>query len=91
MTTQVLIHLPTDLAIRFRQSVPARNRSSFVRSLLEKYLPDTDEALYQSALRAQEFDDANPDENAAFNIAMLDGLNPNESFDIAKLNALCQK
>jgi hypothetical protein len=47
--------------------------------------------LYQSALRAQAFDDANPDENAAFNIAMLDGLNPNESFDIAKLNALCQK
>jgi hypothetical protein len=91
MTTQVLIHLPTDLAIRFRQSVPARNRSSFVRSLLEKYLPDTDDALYQAALRAQAFDDANPDENVLFNIALLDGLDPNESFDIAKLNALCQK
>jgi hypothetical protein len=91
MTTQVLIHLPTDLAIRFRQSVPARNRSSFVRSLLEKYLPDTDDALYQSALRAQAFDDANPNEKAAFSIAMSDGLDPNESFDIAKLNALCQK
>jgi hypothetical protein len=91
MTTQVLIHLPTDLAIRFRQSVPARNRSSFVRSLLEKYLPDTDDALYQAALRAQAFDDATPDENALFNITLLDGLDPNESFDIAKLNALCQK
>ena len=91
MTTQVLIHLPTDLAIRFRQSVPARNRSSFVRGLLEKYLPDTDDAVYQAALQAQAFDDANAEENAAFNIAMLDGLDPNESFDIAKLNALCQK
>lgn len=90
MTTQVLIHLPTDLAIRFRQSVPARNRSSFVRDLLEKYLPDTDDALYQAAKQAQAFDDANPDESVSFNSTMLDGLDPNESFDIAKLNALCQ-
>jgi hypothetical protein len=91
MTTQVLIHLPNDLATRFRQSVPARNRSSFVRSLLEKYLPDTDEALYQAAVHAQAFDDTNPDEHKPFEIALMDGLDPNESFDITKLNALCQK
>jgi hypothetical protein len=91
MTTQVLIHLPTELALRFRQSVPARNRSSFVRKLLEQYLPDTDDALYQAAVQAQAFDDANPEENAPFAIAMADGLDPNETFDTAKLNALCQQ
>lgn len=91
MTTQVLIHLPTELALRFRQAVPARNRSSFVRKLLEQYLPDTDDALYQSAVQAQAFDDANPEENAVFSVAMADGLDPSETFDNAKLNALCQR
>jgi hypothetical protein len=90
MNTQVLIHLPTDLALRFRQAVPARNRSSFVRSLLEKYLPDTDEALYQAAKQVQAFDDANPEDNAFFAVAMMDGLDSNETFDMAKLNALCR-
>jgi hypothetical protein len=91
MTTQVLIHLPTDLALRFRQSVPARNRSSFVRSLLEKHLPNPDDAMYQAAKQAQAFDDANPEDTAPFVAAMMDGLDANETFDIAKLNALCQK
>jgi hypothetical protein len=91
MTTQVLIHLPTELANRFRQSVPARNRSSFVRALLEKYLPDTDDVMYQAAVQAQSFDDANPDDMQAFALAAPDGLDPAESFDIAKLNALCQR
>ncbi len=91
MTTQVLIHLPTDLALRFRQSVPARNRSSFVRSLLEKYLPNTDDALYQAAKQAQAFDDANLEDTAPFVVAMMDGLDPGEIFDASKLNALCEK
>lgn len=51
---------------------------------------DTDDALYQAAMQAQAFDDANPEENAPFAIAMTDGLDLNETFDVAKLNALCQ-
>lgn len=45
---------------------------------------------YQAAMQAQAFDDANPEENAPFAIAMTDVLDLNETFDVAKLNALCQ-
>jgi hypothetical protein len=91
MTTQVLIHLPTEVARRFRNAIPARQRSEFVRKLLEENLPNVDEQMYELALKAEAFDRANPEEVSELDATLMDGLDPNETFDNAKLSALCQK
>jgi hypothetical protein len=91
MTTQVLIHLPTDIAKRFREAIPARQRSLFVSQLLEKNLPDIDEHMYQLGLKAEQFDQANPQESQDIEVTLMDGLDSNETFDTSKLSALCQK
>ena len=91
MTTQVLIHLPTEIARRFRNAIPARQRSAFVSKLLEQNLPNADEHMYELALQAEAFDRANPEESNELESTLMDGLDPNETFDIAKLSALCQK
>ena len=88
---QVLIHLPEDLASRFRRSIPSRQRSGFIRGLLEKSLPDPDEALFQLALKVEKDDAAHPEELATWNTVASDGLDPNETFDTTKLSLLCQK
>ena len=91
MTTQVLIRLPTEVARRFRNAIPARQRSEFVRKLLEQNLPNVDEHMYELALQAEAFDRANPEEVSELDATLMDGLDPNETFDNAKLLALCQK
>jgi hypothetical protein len=91
MTTQVLIRLPTEVARRFRNAIPARQRSEFVRKLLEENLPNVDEQMYELALQAEAFDRANPEEMSELDATLMDGLDPNETFDNAKLLALCQK
>ena len=91
MTTQVLIRLPTEVARRFRNAIPARQRSEFVRKLLEENLPNVDEQMYELALQAEAFDRANPEEVSELDATLMDGLEPNETFDNAKLLALCQK
>jgi hypothetical protein len=91
MTTQVLIHLPTEIARRFRNAIPARQRSGFIRKLLEQSLPNVDDQMYQLALKAEAFDRANPEEINELEATLMDGLDPNETFDNAKLFALCQK
>lgn len=88
---QVLIHLPTEVAKRFRNAIPARQRSKFVRKLLEENLPNVDEHMYELALQAEAFDRANPEEVSELDATLMDGLDPNETFDNAKLLALCQK
>lgn len=88
---QLLIHLPDDLVARFRSAIPARQRSDFIRELLERSLPNHNDELYCLALQAQTYDDLHPNEFADFNNTMTDGLDPNETFDLAKLDALCQK
>ena len=91
MTTQVLIRLPTEVARRFRNAIPARQRSEFVRKLLEENLPNVDDHMYELALQAEAFDRANPEEVSELEATLMDGLDPNETFDNAKLLALCQK
>ena len=91
MTTQVLLHLPTDIAKRFREAIPARQRSMFVSQLLEKNLPDLDEHMYQLGLKAEQYDQANPQESQDLEVTLMDGLELNETFDTSKLIALCQK
>lgn len=91
MATQVLVRLPTEVARRFRNAIPARQRSAFVCKLLEENLPNVDDHIYELALQAEAFDCANPEEVSELDATLMDGLDPNETFDNAKLLALCQK
>jgi len=50
---QVLLHLPDDLAMRFKATVPRKARSAFVADLLVKALPEQDEALFRLALAVE--------------------------------------
>lgn len=91
MTTQILIRLHNEVARRFRNAIPARQPSEFVRKLLEENLPNMDEQMYELAVKAEAFDRANPEEVSELDATLMDGFDPNESFDNAKLVALCQK
>jgi hypothetical protein len=51
---QLLLHIPDPLAERFKQAVPARQRSAFVSELLEKALPVEDDPLYRIALEVEQ-------------------------------------
>jgi len=51
---QLLLHIPDALAQRFKQTVPARQRSEFVAKLLEKALPVEDDPLYLAALDVEQ-------------------------------------
>lgn len=42
---QVLLHLPDDLAARFKAALPKKERSAFVAELLTKALPEQDDTL----------------------------------------------
>ncbi len=91
MISEIRIRLPTDVARRFRNAIPARQRSEFVRKLLEENLPNVEEQMYELAVKAEAFDRANPEEVSEFDATLMNGLDLNESFDKAKLLALCQK
>ncbi|MDR0239725.1 MAG: hypothetical protein LBI88_05785 [Deltaproteobacteria bacterium] len=51
---QLLFHIPDALAVRFKQAVPARQRSAFVAKLLEKALPVEEDPLYLAALEVEQ-------------------------------------
>jgi hypothetical protein len=76
-TEQLLLRLPEDLVRRFKQAVPARARSAFVRQLLEHALPTAEgdnDPLYLAAL-AVEQDSALTAEMAEWDDATIgDGL-----------------
>jgi hypothetical protein len=59
-TEQLLLRLPEDLVRKFRRTVPERQRSAFVRALLEQALsvePDDDtDPLYLAALAVEQDD-----------------------------------
>ncbi|MFZ5427423.1 MAG: hypothetical protein ACOZEN_10635 [Thermodesulfobacteriota bacterium] len=50
---QVLLHLPDDLAARFKAAVPPRQRSAFVAGLLREALPEEEDPLYLIALEVE--------------------------------------
>jgi hypothetical protein len=91
MTTQVLVRLPVEVAMRLRLSVPARKRSGYISSLLEKALPNIDEQMYQLGLQAEAYDQEHPAERVGLECTLMDGLDPHETFDTSKLLELCQK
>jgi metal-responsive CopG/Arc/MetJ family transcriptional regulator len=76
-TEQLLLRLPEDLVSRFKRAVPARERSAFVRQLLEQALPadrDDMDPLYLAAV-AVERDEALAAEMAEWQAATIgDGL-----------------
>ena len=76
-TEQLLLRLPDDLVRRFKQIVPTRERSAFVRQLLEQALPTADsdnDPLYLAALDVEQ-DTALADEMAQWETATIgDGL-----------------
>jgi hypothetical protein len=57
-TEQLLLRLPEDLVRKFRRTVPERQRSAFVRALLEQALPadpdDDTDPLYLAALAVEQ-------------------------------------
>ena len=91
MTTQVLVRLPVEVAMRLRLTVPARQRSGYISSLLEKALPNIDEQMYQLGLQAEAYDQEHPEERSELEHTIMDGLDPNETFDVSKLLELCEK
>ncbi len=70
---QVCIHLPDELAGRFRAAIPAKKRSAFIVELLEKALSKEDDALYRIALEV-EGDTALDAEMADWDGVIGDGL-----------------
>jgi len=73
-TEQLLLRLPEDLVRRFKQIVPARERSAYVRQLLEQALPSVDsdnDPLYLAAL-AVEQDTALSQEMAEWEACTID-------------------
>jgi len=50
---RLLIHIPDALGKRFKQAVPARQRSAFVAGLLEQALLEEDDPLCRVALEVE--------------------------------------
>ena len=50
---QVLIHLPDDVANRFKATVPKRLRSAFIANLLGKAIPEQEDALFKLVLEVE--------------------------------------
>ncbi|MFL5255056.1 MAG: hypothetical protein ACJ8AI_19620 [Rhodopila sp.] len=75
-TEQLLLRLPEDLVRRFKQAVPARERSAFVRQLLEQALPAADgdnDPLYLAAVAVEQDESLNA-EMAEWGSTVGDGL-----------------
>jgi hypothetical protein len=70
---EIQIDLPDDLAARFEATVPPWQRSRFITDLLEKALPETDEALYRLALEVEQDTSLNED-MADWDVTVADGL-----------------
>lgn len=66
---QLLVHLPDELAARFRRAVPPRYRSRLIQQLIEAALPaEADDPLYRTALAVER--------NDALNAGMAGGGDP---------------
>ncbi len=77
-TQRLLLRLPEDLIRRLCRRVPARSRSAFVQSLLERALPADDDAsdpLFLAALEVER-DAALTSEMAEWDATIADGLDP---------------
>ena len=69
----LLLSLPDHLASRFKSAVPARKRSQFVATLLEREMGKQDDTLYKAALAVEKDRAVNADIKA-WDITAADGL-----------------
>ena len=70
---QVLIHLPDDLANRFKATVPKRLRSAFIANLLSKAIPEQEDALFKLAMEVENDPDVSELESD-WKVTIGDGL-----------------
>lgn len=75
---KVLVSLPDQLAIRMRITIPDRQRSKIIASLLEKEIVKREKALYECAL-AVENDEALKTDLAVWDVTLADGLSDDSS------------
>ena len=79
-TEQLLLRLPEDLVRRFRQVVPQRKRSEFVRTLLEQalgeYSDDLADPLYVAALAVEQDERLTAEMREWEGATIGDGLDP---------------
>jgi hypothetical protein len=68
-----------------------KNRHAFKLNKSVNMRLSEDERMREHALKAEVFDQTNPEEMIELSVTHMDGLDPNETFDGAKLLALCQK
>jgi hypothetical protein len=72
---QILLHLSEDIARRFKQAVPARQRSRFVEQLIQEALPsEDDDPLYRIALEVQQDEALNAEMAEWERTGVSDGL-----------------
>jgi len=80
---QLLLQIPNELAERFKQAVPARQRSRYVAKLLEQALPVEDSPLYLAALEAEQ-DQALGAEMREWREGLMgDGIRESEESEVA--------
>ena len=70
---QVLVHLPNDLADRFKSTIPKRLRSAFIADLLSKAIPEQEDALFKLAM-AVENDPGVSELESDWEVTVGDGL-----------------
>jgi|APDOM4702015191_1054821.scaffolds.fasta_scaffold340693_2 hypothetical protein len=70
---QVLVHLPDDLADRFKSTIPKRLRSAFIADLLSKAIPEQEDALFKLAM-AVENDPGVSELESDWEVTVGDGL-----------------
>lgn len=73
MMHKVLISIPEQLAIRMRITMPARQRSKTITTLIEKEVTKRERQLYNIALQVEN-DDALTKEMDDWNITLDDGV-----------------
>ena len=81
-TEQLLLRLPEDVVRRFRRAVPSRERSLFVRQLLEQALPEVngdDDPLYQPAPDVEQCAQLNTEMAEWESATLEDGLSKAEA------------
>lgn len=57
--TQLLIHIPEDLASKFRALIPSKQRSKYIENILQKNLLEEDNILLKCATQIEADKDIN--------------------------------
>ena len=78
-TAKILISLPDELAARLKTTIPPRQRSKVLRTLIEKEITRREKQLYKSAL-AVETDKQLNKEMEDWDVTAGDGIDDDETW-----------